>query len=62
MNYLVQFFKMPGHGDDLVDARAIISVLDLHLAVCTSFETLCFTCLYKSLNIVNLEFLHFLSA
>ena len=44
------------------DARAIPSVQNLHLAVCTSFETLCFSCLYKSLKIVNFVFLHFLSA
>ena len=37
----------------LEDARAILSVQYLHLAVCTSFETLCFACLYKSLKIVN---------
>ena len=30
--------------------------------MCTSFETLCFACLYKSLKIVNFVFLHFLSA
>ena len=29
----------------LEDARAILSVKDLHLAECTSFETLCFVCL-----------------
>ena len=46
----------------LEDARAILSVPNLHLAVCTSFETLCFACPYKSLKIVNLVFLHFLSA
>ena len=46
----------------LEDARAILSVQNLHLAVCTSFETLCFACLYKSLKIVNFVFLHFLSA
>ena len=46
----------------LVDARAIHSMLNLDLAVCTSFETLCFACLYKSLKIVNFVFLHFLSA
>ena len=46
----------------LEDARAILSVLDLHLAVCTSLETLCFACLYMSLKIVNFMFLHFLSA
>ena len=43
-------------------ARAILSVKNLHLAVCTSFETLCFACLYKSLKIANVVFLHFLSA
>ena len=37
----------------LEDARAILSVQNLHLAVCTSFETLCFACLYMSLKIVN---------
>ena len=26
----------------LEDARTILSVLNLHLSVCTSFETLCF--------------------
>ena len=46
----------------LEDARAILSVENLHLAVCTSFDTLCFACLYKSLKIVNFVFLHFLSA
>ena len=46
----------------LEDARAIPSVQDLHLAVCTSFETLCLACLYKSLKIVNFVVLHFLSA
>ena len=46
----------------LEDARAIPSVQDLHLAECTSFETLCFACQYKSLKIVNFVFLHFLSA
>ena len=30
--------------------------------MCTSCETLCFACLYKSLKIVNFVFLHFLSA
>ena len=35
----------------LEDARAILSVQDLHLAVCTSFETLCLACLYKTLKI-----------
>ena len=44
------------------DARAILSVKNLHMAVCTSFETLCFACPYKSLKIVNFVFLHFLSA
>ena len=44
----------------LEDARAILSVLSLHLAVCTSFETLCFARLYKSLKIVNFVFHHFL--
>ena len=46
----------------LKDARAILSVYNLHLSVCTCFETLCFACLYKSLKIVNFVFLHFLSA
>ena len=46
----------------LEDARAIPSVQALHLAVCTSFETLCFDCQYKSLKISNIVFLHFLSA
>ena len=46
----------------LEDARTIIFVQDLHLAMCTSFETVCFACLYKSLKIVNFVFLHFLSA
>ena len=46
----------------LEDARAILSVLNLHLAVCTSIETLCFACPYKSLKIANFVFLHFLSA
>ena len=46
----------------LEDARAILSVQNLHLAMCTSIETLCFACLYKSLKIVNFAFLHFLSA
>ena len=45
----------------LVDARAIPSVYDLNLTVCTSLETLCFACLYKSLKIVNFVFLYFLS-
>ena len=45
----------------LEDARAIPSVQNLHLAVCTSFETMCFACLYKSLKIVSFVFLHFLS-
>ena len=54
INYLVQFL--------LEDARAIPSVYDLHLAVCTSLETLCFTCLYKSLKIFNFVFLNFLYA
>ena len=38
----------------LEDARAILSVQNLHLAVRISFETLFFACLYKSLKIVNL--------
>ena len=45
----------------LEDARAIPSAYYLHLAVCTSYETLCFACLYKSLKIVNLVFDNFLS-
>ena len=44
------------------DARAIHSVQGIHLAVFTSFETLCFACLFKSLKIVNFVFIHFLSA
>ena len=46
----------------LEDARAILSVKNVHLAMCTSLETLCFACLYKSLKIVNFVFLHFPSA
>ena len=46
----------------LEDARAILSVQSIQLAVCTSFETLCFACLHKSLKIVNFVFLHILSA
>ena len=46
----------------LEDAKAILSVKNLHLAECTSFETLYLACLYKSLKIVNFVFLHFLSA
>ena len=46
----------------LEDARVIPSVYSLHLAVCTSFETLRFACLYNSLKIVNFVSLHFLSA
>ena len=46
----------------LEDARAIYSVKNLHLAVCTSIEALCFTCLYKTLKIANFVFPHFLSA
>ena len=46
----------------LEDARSILSVQNLHLAECTSFETLCFACPYKSLKIVYFVFLHFLSA
>ena len=46
----------------LEDARAILAVQNLHLSVCTSFETLRFACLYKSLKIVNFVFLYFLSA
>ena len=45
----------------LEDARAILSVKNLHLAECTRFETWCFACLYKSLKMVNFVFLHFLS-
>ena len=45
----------------LEDARAIFSVINLHLSVCTSFENLCLTNLYKTLKIVNFVFLHFLS-
>ena len=43
-------------------ARAILPVYDLHLAVCTSYETLCFACLYKSLKIIKFVLLNFLSA
>ena len=46
----------------LIDARDILSVENLHLAVCASFETLCLACLYKSLKIVNFKLHHFLSA
>ena len=46
----------------LEDAKTILSVQNLHLAECTSFETSCFACLHKSLKIVNFVFLHFLSA
>ena len=46
----------------LEDVRAILSLLNLHLSVCTSFEILCFACLYKSLKIVNFVLFHFLSA
>ena len=46
----------------LEDARAILSVQSSYLAVCTSFETLCFACLHKSLKIVNFVFLNFLSS
>ena len=46
----------------LEDDRATPSVLNLHLSVYTSHETLCFACLHKSLQIVNFVFLHFLSA
>ena len=46
----------------LEDTRAILSVQNLHLAVCTSFYILCYACLYKFLNIDNFVFLHFLSA
>ena len=49
-------------SSSLEDARAIHSVQNLHLAECTSFEALCFACLYKSLKIDNFVFLHFLSA
>ena len=45
----------------LEDTRAILSVQDLHLAVCISSEILCFACLNKSLIIINFVFLHFLS-
>ena len=54
INYLVQFIT--GR------CQAILLVPNLHLTVCTSFETLCFACLYKSLKIVNFVFLHFISA
>ena len=46
----------------LEDARAILSVQNLHIVVCISFEILFFACLYKSLKIVNFVFLHFLIA
>ena len=46
----------------LEDARAILSVYNLHLVVCTSFKALWFACLYKSLKIANFVFPHFLSA
>ena len=46
----------------LEDARTILSVRNLHLAVGTSLEELCLACLYKSLKIVNFVYLHFLSA
>ena len=46
----------------LEDARAILSVKNSHLNVCTSLEILCFACLYKLLKIVNFVFLHYLSA
>ena len=45
----------------LEDKRANLSLQSCHLAVCTSFETLCFACLYKCLKIVSLGFLHYLS-
>ena len=46
----------------LENARTILLVKNVHLAVCTSFETLCLACLYKSMNIVSFVFLHFHSA
>ena len=46
----------------LEDDRAILSVYNLHFAVCTSFETLCYACLYKFLKLFNFVFLNFLSA
>ena len=46
----------------LEDARGIPSVQNLHLAVSTRLETLCFAFLYMTLKIVNFMFLHFLSA
>ena len=49
-------------SSSLEDARAIPSVQNLHFAVGTSFEALCFACLYKSLKIVNFVVLNFLSA
>ena len=49
-------------SSSLEDARAILSENSLHLAVCKSFEILCFACLCKSLKIAKFVFLHFLSA
>ena len=46
----------------LADARAILSVLNLYLAVCTGFETMRFACMYKSLKMDNFVFVNFLSA
>ena len=40
--------------------RVIPSVQNLHLDVYTSFESLCFDFLFKSLKIVNFVFCHFL--
>ena len=55
--YLFQSALTIMHSSLLEDARAILSVKNLHLVVCTSYETLCFACLYKSLKIVNFVFL-----
>ena len=46
----------------LEDARAILSVINLHIVVCTSLETWCFAFLYKSLKIVKFVFIDFLSS
>ena len=48
-------------NSSLKDARAILSVKNLYLAVCTRFETMRFACLYKSMKIVNFVFYHILS-
>ena len=49
INYLVQFFTGRCQSYSISE--------NLHLAVCTSFETMCFACLYKCLKIVNFVFL-----